>query len=101
MQKEKPTTETNVDKENLVQVEVIEKSILSIVGNEKAGYALCIGKHRLTDFMPTQKAVMTWMNKYKWEAITTIMATMIGIYLTDTNFTMMNPPADDPKPKGE
>ena len=63
----------------LVERQPVGQSILSIVGNREKGYALVIGKHRITDWKDSIEEVENYMVTEFWHVVTMLIATMQGI----------------------
>lgn len=63
----------------------IQNSNLYIVGNDEKGWAIVIGKKRITEWMATEKDVWEYIFNEEWDLITRIVATFIELneQLTD------------------
>jgi len=62
--------------ENMKRIPVYG-SPFEIVGDDKRGYALTIGKFRLSDILKTPDDVTTWLHKNEWNVITQLIGTLV------------------------
>lgn len=59
------------------KIQVSEKAPILICGNDEQGYALTLGKNRLTDWYKTENDVREHMKEDMWGIITSLVAVMI------------------------
>lgn len=80
---EQPSTQNTAqqkeNKEAYLQIErePIKGTPFIMIGSQKDGYCLTIGKHRLTKMLKTKKEVIKQMNTKDWNLLTSIMMAFV------------------------
>lgn len=75
-------TEENQNKENssLIHREQIENSGIWIIGSEDKGYFATFAKFKLTENMDTPEHVKYFIEDFKWDIITKIIACTVQLW---------------------
>lgn len=73
-----PFTNEDVKKgEQLIIREPFGGDMLEIVGNDEKGYALVLGRYRITEWQPTINDVKLFIEKRQWDVIIYLIGTML------------------------
>lgn len=73
--------ETNKEQEQELLVnEAIEETPFRLIGNNKQGYAIAIGLHRLTEPKKTKEAALEVLKNVQWNLIANMIVAITETY---------------------